>query len=689
MATAADELTQALHHHRAGDLEGAAQLYRRVVEADPSNADAWSYLGEASLGRGAFADAVLAFRRALAIAPGNAATLNNLGIAFAQQQKPEQATECFREAVRVQPDFTDAYNNLGIALSNQGKLAEAESCYRQALRLRPDFAEAYDNLGLVLGSLGRLTEGIRAHEQALAIRPDFAVAHANLQRALAVRQQLGHELTAFKLNHWHLSDDAVACNELGLAFKARERLTEAIACFQEAIRLRPDFPEAFNNLAITYQERGNTPEGLEALRRALALRPDYPEAQNNLGTLLEAAGDLDAAIDAYHEALRLRPGFAEAHHNLGIALQRLGRFDEALAQYQQARALRPDYAEAYHKIGNVLLDLARTDEAVAAYEQALRLRPDYPDARFGRAVAWLQAGDFARGFPEFEWRWRRKTFPPRPFPQPIWDGSALDGRTILLHAEQGFGDTLQFVRYFPLVKRRGGRVILECQDVLVPLLAACPGVDQVVEKGVPLPPFDTHAPLVSLPGILGTTLATIPADVPYLFTDAAARTRWREALGADPAFRVGIAWQGNPGHPNDRHRSVPLGRFERLARLPGVRLYSLQKGPGAGQLAALAGRFPVVDLGTRFETFMDTAAAIQALDLVITVDSAVAHLAGALAAPIWVLVPYAADWRWLRHRDDNPWYPTMRLFRQPRPCDWDEPFGRLEAALAERTSTGA
>jgi Flp pilus assembly protein TadD len=480
-----------------------------------------------------------------------------------------------------------------------------------------------------------------------------------------------------------LSDEAVAYNELGLALKGQRRWTEAIASFQEALRIRADFPEAHNNLGVTFKDRGNMAEAEESLRHALALNPDFVEAHNNLGTILESAGKLEEAAACYHQALRCKPDFAEAHNNLGVVLNKQSKYAEAMAHYQRALQLKPDYSDAHHNVGTLLVDQGKLPEGLASYERALQLNPEDAEAHLGRAQAWLQLGDFERGFPEFEWRWRRSVFPPRPFSQPLWDGSSLAGCTILLHAEQGLGDTLQFIRYAPLVKQRGGWVIVECQDVLAPLLATCPGIDQVIVRGSPLPYFHTHAPLVSLPRILKTTLDTIPADVPYLWADPQMTEHWRQVMGASGSFKVGIAWQGNPGHTNDRNRSVSLARFEPLARLDGVRLFSLQKGPGTEQLAEVKEHLSIQDLGSQIQTFQDTAAALENLDLVITIDSAVAHCAGALGLPVWVLVPFAADWRWLMHGEDNPWYPSVRLFRQPAPGDWDSVIARTVQELSK------
>ncbi|MCI0460721.1 MAG: tetratricopeptide repeat protein, partial [Gemmataceae bacterium] len=319
--------------------------------------------------------------------------------------------------------------------------------------------------------------------------------------------------------------------------------------------------------------------------------------------------------------------------------------------------------------------------------QALRLQPDYARAHMARAMTWLAQGNWEQGWPEYEWRWRYEGFSPRPFPQPLWDGSPLAGRTILLHAEQGLGDTLHFIRYAALVKQQGGQVLVECPAVLHRLLASGTGIDELVAPGAPLPAFDVHAPLLSLPALFRTSLSTVPATVPYLFADAQLGAQWRDRLASVEGLKVGIAWQGNPRHFRDRQRSVLLTEFEPLARLEGVRLISLQRGPGVEQVPALGDRFPVLDLDRqRDETcgdFMDTAAVMTNLDLVITCDTAIAHLAGALGVPVWVALPFAPDWRWLRERADSPWYPTMRLFRQERWGDWASVFRRLADALQQ------
>ncbi|HVW36396.1 MAG TPA: hypothetical protein VHB99_03790, partial [Pirellulales bacterium] len=334
--------------------------------------------------------------------------------------------------------------------------------------------------------------------------------------------------------------------------------------------------------------------------------------------------------------------------------------------------------------------------ALASYEQSLKLLPDGVDAHWNRSLVWLLEGDFAQGWPEYEWRWKLKSFSTRATNRPLWDGSSLEGRTVLLDAEQGLGDTLQFIRYAPLVQQRGGRVLAVCQKPLMQILSSCPGIDRLVAQGEPVPDFDVYTPLLSLPKIFGTTLQTIPAQIPYLHADRYLVEQWGRELASIKAFKVGIAWKGSPKNRMDQQRSIPLAAFEPLARVPGVQLISLQKGQGSEQIKETTGCFAVIDLAQRLDetsgAFMDTAAVMKHLDLVVTCDSSLGHLAGALGARAWIALALSPDWRWLLDREDTPWYPTVRLFRKTSLGDWSDVFGRmaaaLEAAVGARQSRG-
>jgi Flp pilus assembly protein TadD len=474
----------------------------------------------------------------------------------------------------------------------------------------------------------------------------------------------------------------------GNALYLQGRYAEAAECYRRALRQRPDDVDALNNLGAALADQGRLADAVECYQRALRLQPRHAEAVYNLGNALRLAGKFDEAIDCYVQALQLRPEMAQGHNNLGIALRKRGRLAESMASARRALELRPGDPPALVNLGLGLAESGRLVEALACYDEVIRKAPHDADAHHDRAQAWLLLGDWARGWPEYEWRWKCAEFTPHGLRQPPWDGTPLDGRTILLHAEQGAGDTLQFVRYARLVTESGGRVVLAAPERLHPILRTAPGIDSLVPllREAPPPEFDVHCPLLSLPALFGTTPQSLPARTPYLSAEPGRIARWRQALEPIEGCRVGIAWQGSPTMlPYDRWRSVPLEQFEPLARVEGVRLISLQQGPGSEQLGTLAGHFPIVDLAGELDdntgAFLDTAAIMANLDLVITCDTAIAHLGGALGVPTWVALASVPNWRWLLDREDTPWYPTVRLFRQIRAGSWEEPLRRMADAL--------
>lgn len=564
-----------------------------------------------------------------------------------------------------------------------GRWSEAEQIYRQIVEADPGHAEAWVYLGMTQSAMGRFTDAMGSFSRALHLRPNWAEAHQNLG---LVRLRLGlHE--------------------------------EAITSFRESLRLDPGLVQTYNNLGLALKQQGRFEEAESHYREAIRRKPDCAEACHNLGNLLADLGRLGEAADWYRQAIRHRPDYLAVLLSLAELLTEMGEFDEALGVCRQALQFHPASAEAYDTLGLLYCEQGRLADALAAHEQAIRLRPSLAEAHWNRALALLKGGNFVEAWPEFEWRWRLKQYQARHFRQPAWEGSPLRGRSILLYSEMGLGDTIQFIRFAPLVKQQGGTVIVQCHESLVNLLATCSGVDQVVPHGWTLPAFDVHAPLLRLPGVLGTRLDTIPANVPYLSADKHLVRLWgrqicrndeprtenrpieafsvprspfsnyHSAFSSLPfaqCLKVGVAWQGNPAKPKDWQRSFSLSRFEPLARMKGIRLFSLQKGLGSEQLQHVGDSLPIIDLGSRFKTFADTAAAMMNLDLIITVDSAVAHCAGALGLPVWVAIPYASDWRWLINREDSPWYPTMRLFRQRSWGDWDGVFGQITAEVRRK-----
>ena len=466
-------------------------------------------------------------------------------------------------------------------------------------------------------------------------------------------------------------DNAGVLFLLGLLAGRDGRHDEACQLLTRCVRLNPDDAAAQTNLGTTLHALGRDQEAMEHFRRAVALQPYAADAHYNMGMTQREQGQIEAAAESLRKAIDLKPELAPAWNSLGNALREMGRLEEAVNSYQSALRLRPAHAVTLHNLGLTYRGLMRLDEAMRCFDAALTSDPNHHECRVSRAVMLLQRGDFERGWREYEARWEvKRAFTRRDYPQPPWDGQDLGGRTILLYGEQGFGDAIQFARYPPLLASKGARVVLECRPELKTLFESLRGVAQVVATGDPLPHFDTHRPLMSLPMVCGTRVETIPCEVPYLKAQPHRVRQWEQKLSSD-GMRVGLAWAGAAGNLNDRDRSTALQRIAPLARVPGVRFYSLQKGPAAAEAATPPAGMHLTDISADLREFADTAAAIQNLHLVICVDTAVGHLAGALGKPVWVLLSFSPDWRWMLDRSDTPWYPTMRLFRQAKPGDWD------------------
>ena len=469
----------------------------------------------------------------------------------------------------------------------------------------------------------------------------------------------------------------------GLVLCELERYEEALTSCDKALAIKPDYAEALGNRGLALQELKRYNEALATYDKALAIRADFAQVLTNRGVTLKELGRFDEALASYDRALAINPDSAEALSNRGSALRELKRYDEALADYAETLAIKPDYAEALSNRANALQELHRYDEALANYDKALAIKPDFASAQFNQSLCRLLVGDFENGWRQHEWRWKSKDFfsPKRDFPQPIWLGKEdIGGKTILLHAEQGLGDTIQFARYTQAVAQKGARVILEVDSPLRSLMSDLSGVHQVLSRGEPLPKFDFHCPLLSLPLAFNTRLQTIPAHIPYLRAPERAVEKWEGRLGRTNLPRVGLVWSGRAAHRNDRNRSIALSRLATLAS-PDVTLISLQNEVRAKDAEVLSANKQIAHFGPELRDFSDTAALVSLLDLVISVDTSVAHLAGALGKPVWILLPFAPDWRWLVAREDSPWYPTARLFRQPRMDDWDSVIDRVARDL--------
>jgi tetratricopeptide (TPR) repeat protein len=521
-----------------------------------------------------------------------------------------------------------------------GNLAQAESACRKVLRLDPDHSSAIGLLGLVFAESGR-------HELAESLL------------AAAIHQQ---------------GAKPDLCISLGCVLGVDGNLSAGEVCFRQALRGNPTSAEAHYHLGVNLTMQSRLEDAVPAFIAALRLKPDYAEACGKLANILQILGRPDDALAGYDQALSLKSDDPAALLQKARVLHQLNRPEEAAAAFQTAARRWNRHPDFHSEYGATLVSLGRYAEARARYESALDLDPDHPSANWNLSLLDLRLGRFHQGWQRYEWRFRQPGNLARQPGRRLWNGADLEGSPILLHSEQGLGDTLQFVRYAPMVEARGGVVTLECPRELASLLVSVRGVDRLVALGDALSEFEHHAPLMNLPGIFDTSLETIPASVPYLAPHPDEVEGWRQALSAPPGhLKVGIAWAGNPDHPNDRERSMTLAEVVPLLDVPRTAWFSLQKGaPGAAGITTLA-RFPA--------DMAETAAVMANLDLVISVDTAVAHLAGATARPVWTLLPFVPDWRWMLQRDDTPWYPTMRLFRQPRLHDWPSTIRRVREEL--------
>jgi tetratricopeptide (TPR) repeat protein len=559
-----------------------------------------------------------------------------------------------------------------------GRLAEARAIYLEVLALDPSLPDPLDLLGVIAIQTGQFDQAVEWIRQAIAIDPRIAGYHSHLGNALRGKGQYDEAIAAWRVAIGLKGDFAEAYANLGNALRETGQIKEAVDVCRQAVRLNPGSFEALTNLGAALQETGQSDEAIIAFRQALRINPDVAETYNNLGNALRDTKQLDEAIVEFQRAVELKPESADIHRNLGTALCNKGRFDEAIAAHRQAIRLKPDFSDAYNNLGVALDGKGEYADAITAYQQCLRIQPDFPGAHLNLGLIHLIRGDFRRGWPEYEWRLRVKDSAALNFSQPRWNGEDLKGRVILLHNEQGLGDAIQFVRYAPLVAARGGEVILYCQDCLKRVLSQIPSIEQVICEGESLPRFDVQCPLLSLPLIFKTDLNSIPAAIPYLKSDLQISGSFANRLAAEgTGRRVGLIWAGSPEHRSDRHRSVTLDQLAPLAGWRGATFFSLQKGEAAAEARHPPAGMKLIDWTADLHDFADTAALIDNLDLVISVDTAPAHLAAAMGKPVWVLLQYSPDWRWLLEREDSPWYPTVRLFRQKAVGDWTSVIRRM------------
>ena len=558
----------------------------------------------------------------------------------------DEAITAFDAAVRDDLEESEAEFSKARLMAELGRREAALAAYEAGLRLRPDHAPAQYNRGNLLLGLGRAAEAVGAYDRALRFRPSHANTHYNK----------------------------------GCALQDLHRFADAVDAYREAIAITPDFAEAHANLGNVLNELGRFAEAVDALDAALKLRADLTEAHFSRGLALQKLLRHEEALAAYDEVLLLHPDHAEAHGNRAVALAALRRLEEALEAFDTALGLAPDNAAALSDRGNVLKDLGRYEDALASYLDAQRLQPDLAAAHYNEAFPRLLLGELGAGLRKYEWRWRggRKWLGERRFDCPQWLGDEVAGKTVLVHAEQGFGDSIQFCRYVPLLAARGARVVLQAPPALLRLFSGLEGVSALIADDQEPPEFDFHSPLMSLATAFGTELDSVPAAIPYLRAEPALEAPWRDRLAGGTEPKIGLVWAGSAVHPNDVNRSMPFSALAPLNSISGIHFCSLQ---GGQRQADLPGSWR--DLAPHLDDFTETAAALSQLDLLITVDTASAHLAGALGRLAWVLLPCVPDWRWMTERSDSPWYPSLRLFRQSKRGDWAGVMARVVEALGE------
>jgi len=615
-----DSLIKGLEFLKGGELSKARTYFEDQTQKTPTNPNAWHLLGVVLFNSGLYLDAIQFFNTAIDLDPNFAEAQYNLGVTFQALRNGTKAIESYDQALKSKPNYPEAQSNKGIALQSLGELQGALNCYNAAIALNEQYADAYFNRGTVLGMLKQFGQAVASYDRAIELN----------------------------------SQNALAFNNRGNALKELKMLSQAKLNYAQCIALKPDYAPAHYNLALTLKDLNQTKDAISSYNQAIALNPKYAEAHSNKGVALQDLRNLNEAIDCFAEAIKLNPNFAEAYCNLGVALGEIGLAQRALGNLDKAIAINPNYASAY----------------------------------WNKSLLLLREGQLRAGLELYEWRWKCTELnnAPQVYSQPIWDGQqSLLGKTIFVYAEQGLGDTIQFCRYAALLKNLGAIVILEVQKPLIHLLSCLEGVDLLVAPGNKVLRFDFYCPLLSLPRLFKTDLQNIPIKGPYIVASEEKIKYWSSFLGSE-GFKIAINWQGSLAKI-DAGRSIPLHLFKEISNIPGIRLISLQKNEGSEQLKYVQNDLKVETLPDSFDSgenaFLDSAAILKCVDLVISSDTALTHLAGALNCKTWLPLKLSPDWRWLLDRTDCPWYSNHTLFRQTKFDDWSTPFENMAKQLIQ------
>jgi len=673
-------------------LPEAQIALKTLLKSFPGHPLLLTGLGNIAIETGDFNNAVLLLEKSLKADPLQVDALLNLGISLAMLKRPEQAVTFFNRLISIKPDSAEAFNNRGNVYMELNLTQDAVDSYLRAIALKADYIEAIYNLGNAMLSLQLYNEAISQFERVIALQPDFPAAYNNLGKAQMSLHMLDNALANFNnaLTFAPNFDDAL--NNRETALRLITRIDTALNAATPSANLTSHDTVTLVHHGNTLKDRGQNQGALKCLELAVTLSPQDPVAYYNLGLALLELSHYEAALAAYNQCLAIKPDLVDAYNNRGNTLQYLLRYEEAIKDYDTALSFNPGMATPHNNRAFALQILRRFDAALADYDQAIALRPGYADAYWNKSLLKIVTGDYLEGWRLYEWRWQAlQGAQLRNYAQPLWLGdSPVAGKSILIYPEQGLGDFIQFCRYASHLEALGANVIIEAPPSLIPVLATLKGQFTLISYGNALPHFDLHCPIASFPLAFKTTVETIPADVPYLYANSEKQKICHDRLGKKTGLRVGLVWSGSPGHKSDNLRSIPLKLFEPILNLP-IEFHSLQTEIRDGDAEILANFKNLHVHRQEISDFSDTAALINEMDVVISVDTSVAHLTGALAKPVWILLAYSPDYRWLLDRTDCPWYPTATLIRQSVLGDWTsvipELIERLTALKPGKTST--
>ncbi|MCF7976360.1 MAG: tetratricopeptide repeat protein [Phycisphaerae bacterium] len=648
MSASSQTLETAFQHHLAGQLDQARTCYEQVVAQHSRHA----------------------------------AALHGLAMIACAQQQYDSAAHLAERAIEAQPDIATFYNTLGIAYDTLGQKEQALHAFRQAVTLKPDHAEAYHNMGVSLLSLHQYDAAIEQCRKAMTLNPQLVKAYVTLARCFQAQGDRRQAIHYFEQAVQIDADLLEAYVELAHLYQGQEQLECAATALQRIVQIGPASAEVHTRLGMILRQLGQDREARQHYMEALRLKPGLAEAHNNLGNLLNQHGLYQEALHHYEQATQANAHYAESFNNLAATLIHLNRLADAVTHCHKAITLKPAYAEAHNTLASAYMKQGRYQEAKDKFMHTLALNPEYAEAHSNLGMIHLVLGEFDAGWREYEWRLKSPVFRQRyTCKQPRWDGTPFPGKTLLVHYEQGMGDSMQFIRYLPKVKALGGTVLYQDRPPLKTLFQKYPGIDRFICLGdTDMPQFDMQASVMSLPFLLGTQEHNIPATSVYLKAEVEKIKRMQAYIQSHD-FNVGIVWAGSKVHKNNRNRSCDPALFRSLAQCPGIGLYGLQRPDSEPAAPDCLADLLVTNLGEHFQDFSDTAGAIAHMDLILSVDTSVLHLACAMGKPTWALLPYVPDWRWMLDRTDSPWYPTLRLFRQSRPGQWQPVFDAVAESL--------